>query len=192
MLRLGLPAIAGLAIFALIASLVISATRSPSIDLRSARVEDGKLIMDNPVLNGTDENNRPYRLTAIRAIQDASDPTRIVLESIDAILPVSDTAKAKLIAGGGEYDASAKTLKLADSVSVDTDEGMKIRLLDADIDINAGTLNTLNPVEVDTGQALLTAESMQVQDRGRKIVFESRVRVTLYPQAAKDEQEQGR
>jgi lipopolysaccharide export system protein LptC len=192
MLRLGLPAVAGIAILVLIASLVVSATRSPSIDLRSAQIVDGKLIMNNPVLNGTDESNRPYRLTAARAIQDASDPTRIQLESIDAVLPLSDKANAKLLAGGGEYDASAKTLKLADSVSVDTDDGMKLRLVDADIDINAGTLNTLNPVEVDTGQALLTAESMQVEDGGKKIVFESRVRVTIYPQAAGQEAEKAR
>ncbi len=191
-LRIGLPAIAAAAIAVLVASLVISASRAPSIDLRSARVVDGKLVMDNPVLNGTDENRRPYRLTAKRAVQDAANPARIELESIDAVLSVSDSAKAKVLAGGGLYDASAKTLSLADLVTVDTEDGMHIRLQDADINIDAGTLITLNPVEVSSGRSVVTAESMRVEDRGKKIVFESRVRMTLYPQTEDKSRESGK
>jgi lipopolysaccharide export system protein LptC len=181
LLRIGLPSVAATAIVALVAALVVSASRAPSIDLQAARLENGKLVMDNPVLSGSDDDQRPYRLTAHRAVQDAANPARVSLEAIDAVLSISDKSQAKIVAGAGIYDISEKTLNLSGSVSVDTDDGMRIRLQDADIDIAAGTLNTLNPVEVEMPEAVVTAESMRVDNRDKTIVFESRVRVTLYP-----------
>ena len=66
-------------------------------------------------------------------------------------------------------------------VAVDTQDGMHLRLFDADIDIERGVMKTSQPVEVDTPQARITADSLRVEDKGKTIVFETRVRMTLRP-----------
>ena len=181
LLKIGLPAFAVLTVIVLLAAPFISGMSLPSVDIGPTKIEDGKLVMDNPKLKGTDSNQRPYDLTASKAIQDADHPTRITLEKINARLPMSDTAFARVTAGTGIYDADEKTLRLGDAVAVDTEDGMSIRLQDAAIDIASGKLSTQNPVAVDTGRAYVSAETLSVEDKGSRIVFQDRVRMTIRP-----------
>jgi lipopolysaccharide export system protein LptC len=180
-LKFGLPVFAALAVVGIVGAFFWSAASLPSINLGATKIEDGKLVMDNPQLNGFDQKKRPYSLAARKAIQDATHPTRITLEEITASLPM-DTGVAKVVAGNGFYDADAQTLKLGGSVSLDTEDGMSIRLDDADIDIGAGEMKTVNTVMVDTGRAVVNALGLTVEDKGARIVFESRVRMTIRPE----------
>lgn len=180
-LKRTLPAAGIFAILAIVASLFLSGAELPSVNLGSARIEDGKLVMDAARLTGTDDSNRPYDLKAERAIQDAETPSRIALEGISAKLPMEDTVFAHVTAGNGLYDAEAKTLSLGGVVAVDTDNGMSIRMNDADIDIDSGNLRTTSPVEVDTGRANVKSESLIVENNGKTIIFENRVRMVIQP-----------
>ncbi len=186
MLKVGLPAFAALTMVVILGTLFFAGSKLPSVDIGSTKIEDGKLVMDNPHLNGTDSNQRPYDLSADRAIQDADQPTRIMLEKIKARLPMTDTSFASVTAGTGIYDADGKTLRLGDAVAVDTEDGMSIRMEDAAIDIESGTMSTQNPVSVDTGRAFVSAETLLVEDKGDKIVFENRVRMTIRPPSGDD------
>lgn len=180
-LRKALPVAGVLTIVMIATVLAYTMFAGPSIDLGQARFEDGKLVMRNPELNGTDQNARPYNLSADKAIQDSDQPSRIELQGIKAKLPMTDTEFAAVNAGNGLYDADAKTLLLGGKVAVDTDNGMIIRMEDADIDIESGRMQTRNPVSVDTGRARVTAEALTVSENGKVIVFENRVRMTLMP-----------
>ncbi|MEC9344208.1 MAG: hypothetical protein VYD64_10235 [Pseudomonadota bacterium] len=104
-LKIGLPVFAALALVAMLAIPFISGSSLPSVSIGSTKIENGMLVMDNPRLNGTDANERPYQLTARKAIQDASRPTHITLEEISARLPMSDTSFASVTAGTGIFDA---------------------------------------------------------------------------------------
>ncbi len=142
---------------------------------------DGKLVMNNPRIAGTDSQERPYSLTAVRAVQNAQKPTQVTLEQITGNLAIDDTNSADVTAGIGVYDSIAKTLELSGNVAVDTKDGMALRLEGASIDIGAGTLSTDKPVSIDTGRAKITANSLTVSDKGKKIVFENKVRMTILP-----------
>jgi lipopolysaccharide export system protein LptC len=178
-LRIGLPVAAAGIAAAILASLVYSSNRRPSIDIAAIRIENGRLAMDSPELAGVDANKRPYRLKAARALQDAANPARVALDAIEATLPFNDQGNARIVAGNGLYDATAKTLALGGNIEVDTEDGIRLRLVDANIDIDKGAMNTAKPVEVDTGTALVTADTLRVEDKGKTIVFENRVRMTL-------------
>ena len=56
----------------IIAAYLYSLFSLPAIDPGEARIADGKLVMNNPKISGADSNNRPYTLTAVRAVQDAA------------------------------------------------------------------------------------------------------------------------
>lgn len=180
-LKLALPLGGAAAIVLMIVAFVVTQFALPKVQIETARIEDGKLVMANPRLAGSDNNDRPYSLTAERAIQDAAQPTRITLEQISATLPVDGTNAAAITAGLGVYDADAKTLTLSGKVAVDMKDGTTIRLEDASIDIEKGRLTTDSPVAIDAGRAKVTADSLVVEDRGKSIVFERRVRMTLMP-----------
>jgi lipopolysaccharide export system protein LptC len=180
-LRRLLPIAGFVAIVAILVSLFISNSQWSGAELGGARIEAGKLVMDSPSLTGTDSNKRPYSLHANRAIQDTDNPERIALEGIEARLPMDDINFATVSAGNGIYDADKRTLLLGGNIVVNTDDGMHIRMQDAHIDIESGAMRTRNPVEVDTGEAHISAHAMTVEDGGKTIIFEDRVRMTVQP-----------
>jgi lipopolysaccharide export system protein LptC len=180
-LKLALPLGGSLTIVLIIAAYVYSQLALPSIDPGEAQIVDGKLVMNNPKIAGTDSKNRPYNLTAVRAVQDAQRPTRITLETIEGNLTIDDKNSAAVTAGVGIYDSVAKTLDLSGKVAVDTKDGMSLRMEGASIDIESGRLVTKEPVLIDTGRARISAQSLTVEDKGNRIIFENRVRMTLMP-----------
>lgn len=180
-LKFALPLGGGLTLAIVAIAYFVSLTVLPDIDLGDTSIEEGKLVMNNPTLAGTDGNGRPYSLSAERATQDADNPARITLVNILAKMPVGDSGVAQISAATGVYDTAGKTLDLGGAISVDMDDGVTIRLQDASIDIAEGRLSTGKPVVVDTGRARVSADSLTVEDRGKKIVFENRVQMTLQP-----------
>ena len=182
-LKLGLPLGAAIVIFGIAGVTLLSNSGLPDVEIGDTTVKDGKLVMSNPRLDGTDQQNRPYNLTADKAVQDSAKLSRISLEAIVGKLPISNDGFAAVRAGTGVYDADAKTLELGGNVSVDTDDGMSIRLEDAQIDIGSGSIKSARPVEVDTGNANIKAQSLSVSDKGKTIVFTGSVHMTIQPQS---------
>ena len=185
-LKIAMPVVAGLIILGIVAALVIRHFFLPDIDLGAITVHDGKLVMENPNLNGFDKNKRPFKLSADQAIQDADQPKRVELVKISATLPIDGDISADVLAGNGVYDAEAKTLLLTKQVYVKTTDGMKIDLEDADIDIANGVLNTQNPVFASSPQADISADSLSVEESGDRIVFEGTVRMILRPKELRE------
>lgn len=185
-----LPVIAVLVIISIAGALVVQQMFIPDIDIAEIKVDDGKLVMENPKLNGVDENRRPYKLSANRAIQDAANPSVVELQEIIAQLPMDETVSADVVAGNGVYDADAKTLILKEAVSVQTSDGMKLNLLDADVDIANGSLVTKSPIQATSPQADISSASLLVENGGERLVFEGNVKMTLRPKELKNKQEQ--
>lgn len=158
---------------------------APTIQVQSTSFDDGNMVMKNPVLKGVDKANRPYELTAVEAIQNAKKLMQIELNQISANIPMDEKTYAKITAGNGFYDSEAKTLVLGGEVDIITDNGMRIRLQDADIDIGAGNMFTNNPVIMNSAQAKIKADSVAIEDNGESIIFNKNVKMTLFPNKIK-------
>ena len=180
-LRILLPLTAIAIILILFGAYFWSQASVPDLKIKSTAIVDSKMVMKNPELNGVDKDNRPYNLSAREAITDPVKPRQVELLGIDANVPMEEGLFAKILAGTGFYDADAKLLNLGGEVDVKTDNGMTMNLQDADIDIGAGSLQTSNPVLITTQQAKISADRMRVEGNGKSVVFESRVKMTLYP-----------
>ena len=59
-------------------------------------LQDGKLIMSDPVLTGQNGTGGVYRVTAQRAIQSLSNPNDVRLENIKGSFPLSGGKVARL------------------------------------------------------------------------------------------------
>ena len=155
------------------------------VGIESVVVRDGKLVMQNPVMSGQSSDARPYTMRAARAVQDLSVPDVIVLEDIVADLPAPNSANAVLNAASGTLNKAAQTIMFDQPLSVTTEDGMKVQLQSADVDMANGGLVTDAPVSISTGDASVVAQSMQMTDKGRIIIFKDKVRMTINPSALK-------
>ena len=179
-LKIALPVIAG---FVLLGIFLTSAFRlflEKNQPFDRISIVDGKLVMENPHLDGEDGRGRPYTIRADKAVQDTSDPEKVSLESIIALLPFEENSSMRIKAGNGVYDANARHLSLGGDIRVKTDEGLYIMLQDADIDLKKGTLLTLKPVFAVSPKIEISALNLMVEDEGSTIVFEGEVSLTLY------------
>lgn len=150
-----------------------------SVSLAGSGVRDGKLVMANPKLEGFTRDNLPYSMTAARAIQDIAGDAPIMLEGIDARLPLDATTFASVDAASGLYDEAGGTLDITSDMTVTTTDGLVARLRSASIDIDSGSLVTSDPVDVTMPDAHIAADSMQVSENGKVFVFDRRVKVTM-------------
>lgn len=150
------------------------------IDLRSLAIEDGRLVMTDPKLDGlTGSNGRPYSMTATRAVQDIGMSGRIDLEGIDARLPVDESGWMSVSAASGVFDREANRLAIDSELTMTSDDGMKAVLQSAVVDIASGSLDTADPVDISLEGAHISADSMSVRDKGAVLVFKDRVRMTI-------------
>lgn len=141
--------------------------------------ESGKLVMTSPHLNGYTKDNRPYSMTASKATQDAKNSGAIALEGILAELPVGEKGVAKVEATSGVYDNANGRLQLDKDFTVTTDDGLRAVLRSADVNLKSGQITTDKPVDIRSGNTHILADSMQVKDNGKVLIFENKVRMTV-------------
>lgn len=176
-----LPISAFIIIAMVIAAFVFRTVVPVNITIGKTGVENGKLVMNNPNLNGFDAKKRPFSLKADRAIQSVEDPTQVELENIVAKLPLADKLFADVVAANGSFDANSKNLELGGGILINTNDGMKMELSDAYIDVNAGTMKTHRPIAFTSDKASISAQSLEIHDNGDRVIFETDVKLVLNP-----------
>src|SRR5690606_9602428 len=113
LLKLTLPTSAALIALAFPIYSYMVAPATVAVDADSSAVSDGKLVMANPKLEGVTQQDRPYTMTAQRAIQDVTKDGIVEFESIDARLPMGAEASVKVLADAGVYDSNQNTVRLS-------------------------------------------------------------------------------
>lgn len=184
-----LPAIALVMATAFLAQSYFAAPAIVDMTSVATSVVDGKRIMANPKLEGYTRENRPYSMTAARAVQDIADESRVALEKIGAKLPISADNWAVIDAATGLFDRNNNTLTLDSEITVTTHDGMVARLKSAQLDIGAGNLTTDQPVEITLNGANITSDTMSVTENGKVLTFEKRVRVNIEPDKMRSAQQ---
>ncbi|MHB2267198.1 LPS export ABC transporter periplasmic protein LptC [Aliihoeflea sp. PC F10.4] len=162
-----------------IAAIYISSPGSLGFQLGSTSVENGRLVMQDPKLDGFTSDNRAYSMTASRASQLIGDGNRIDLEGIDARLPLDADDWITVTAETGTFDRAANRLEVTSPMRARTEKGIDARFQSASVDISSGTLETSDPVEIDLDGTRVSADSMQIIDDGTIMIFENRVRMRI-------------
>lgn len=163
------------------AAILFSVSLPEGVSVERIGIAGGKLVMDKPDLNGFDKNNRPFEVRAATATQDLKNPAIIQLKEIDARLPLSESTFADVDALTGIYDRDNERLQLNKDIRVKNSDGLEILLEKADIDMKSGTLVSDRPVSVKSGRTQVRSDRLEVQDNGKLIIFEHRVRMVIEP-----------
>lgn len=189
LLKIALPVLGVVMAAAFFGYSYVVTPASISVTAEGAAYSDGKLVMANPKLDGFTNGDRPYNMTADRAIQDLASESVIELEGIDATLPVDADNWATVIAPKGTYDRTMNTLDITDGMTIKTADGMLATLKSARLDIEKGDMTTNDPVDIQLQGAKITSDSMTILENGKVMIFEKRVRMNIDPQRLKTAQQ---
>lgn len=178
-MKIGLPlaALFGVGFFS--AATVFSRSSTPIVTSSPVVMNDGRIVMANPKLEGFTSDNRPYKMVAERAIQQSATSPLVELEKISAEFPFGKDAVAKLEADTGTFDNAAKMLNLSDDIMLVSSDGMRAKLSSASINTGTSDLVTDKPVDIVTQGSHITADRMSTAQGGKIIIFENHVRLNI-------------
>lgn len=156
---------------------------SIAFDLPATTLVDGKLVMANPNLDGFTKDERPFRVTALRAIQDLAAQDALELDQLAADVELEGGQSARLTSPKGIFNSNSNKLVLPQEALLTTSDGMRATMGQADIDIQTGSVSATSSVKIVNAESTITANAMQIDDSGKRIFFEDNVRLVLEPKA---------
>lgn len=149
----------------------------------SAETDAGEPIrnfeMANPRYVGTDDEGRPFQLTARRARQTELGANEVSLEDPRARVSLDSGNFLYVTAQNGEYRQQERVLVLTGDVNFFHDGGYTFKTERAEIDMSNNTAHGNRPVIATGPKGTLEAEGFRVTDRGQTVVFTGRSRVRL-------------
>ena len=150
-----------------------------NIKIEGARIEDGKVVMEKPAISGRNSDGVSYSMTAARALQEILNPDRITLQDIKAAVPVNADLIARVVASEGLFNRGTNMLDLTAPFTIVMSSGLEASFQSALLDIDAGKMESQDPVSIRTQQASIVAQTLKMTDKGRTITFEGKVRVNV-------------
>ncbi len=178
-LRILLPVAACAISLIFIGVSVVRAYLPDDISVENAKIEDGKIVMERPAIAGRNDDGINYSMTAARALQDIQNPNMITLEDLEAAVPIDEETIARVVATEGIFDRGTDRMQLTAPFDVNLSNGITAKFQSAKLDVLAGTLETDEPIVINTEQASVVAQSLKITDKGRTITFSGQVRVDI-------------
>ena len=188
LLRFVLPTSLVAVVIVFIASVILeSVPEFADFSFDSLKITDGALIMEGPRLSGMDRNARDYTLAADQASQTIGQTDIVNLDGINAIMTVDQDTSVRILSTKGTFNQATESLYLFDGVNVSTNTGYQVRLVDATVDLSAGTVDSDEPVAVDMLNGTLQATGVTIVDRGNVVTFKGRINMVLQLHGSEDE-----
>lgn len=138
----------------------------------------GRNELINPRYESHDQKNRPFVVTAARAVQSMRDPQAVILESPAAEIAVRDGRSVTLHAAQGAYRQKAEKLFLNEAVSI-TYDGYMLDLDKALIDLKAYNAWSDQPVHGQGPAGTLEASGLELNGIKGVLVFTGPIRLVL-------------
>ena len=154
-------------------------------------LEGSGIKMLNPKLSGLDDNNQRFEVNARSAVQDRENPGHVTLDGIQARMVLQDGGWVNVQANGGEFRSEESRLTLVDDIEVTMSSGYVAKLNGADVDFKNGSLVTTNPVLVFMNAGIISANAMEILEKGARVRFTERATMTINGDPADLAQELG-
>lgn len=178
-MRLALP-LAALAIAAIVFSW--SGPRE-SLLTRTAPVEFKKTIGKNelvsPRFENTDAENRPYTMTAERAVQDETDGNIVILENPKADMQMEDNHWIAMEATEGIFQQEERKLLLRGNVRLFRDGGYQLETPELHLDIANSTALSEKDVHGQGPEGTLEAKGLQGDNIKGTLIFKGPAKLVL-------------
>ncbi len=181
-LKLMLPALA-VAVVTLVLAWPQLMPDEKKFRLTTSRVtvtEAEQLRMVQPRFVGTDEQMRPYMVTADEARQARGTSSDVQLDAPKGDFTDSDGAWMQLAARAGVYRRGEETLRLTGDVILFHDSGAEFHTESALIDLKANRAEGDRPVRVQSPNGDIAAEGgFRLLDKGGRVEFLGKSKVVI-------------
>lgn len=137
--------------------------------------------VDNARYMGTDENRRPYTITADLARIDDKIDGLVRLETPKADLTLENGTWLVLTANKGRFFEGRQHLELEGNVNLFHDTGYEIATEHLNIDLKTNVAQSTAPVVGHGPFGVLNSAGLKLIDRGRIIYFTGPAKLVLYP-----------
>ena len=178
-LKVILPLLALAISLAFIAVSIVLTSLPENIKVGGVKIENGKIVMEKPAVSGRNADGINYTMLAERALQDIKDPDQITLQTIKASVPVSSDVLASIAAIEALYNRAQDNLVLTQPFTINLSSGIDAKFQSATLDVKGGRMESKTPVSIATKSASILAESMKMTDKGRTIIFDGKVKVSI-------------
>ena len=142
--------------------------------------------MAKPRYVGKTKRSEPYEVTASSAFLDPSDPDRIHLDHLQAVLERNGEHSAgravHLRADEGVYLRKQDMLELDGDLELTFGDGYRFTTESAHVDFGLGRVAGAEPVNGEGPVGALAADGFDIVDGGRLLRFQGRVQVTILPE----------
>ncbi len=138
---------------------------------------ENDLAMINPRLTVADAQGNPFVITAKEAVQDANNPKRVMLKTIEAEMNTPQ-GWANARAGHGVVDMSAQTMSL-DGFALFTDNGYELHTSAAAFDLKGGTVRGQQEVTGQGPMGAMRADTFQYDRNAGLLTLAGRVSMTM-------------
>ena len=142
-------------------------------------VQGSKITMELPRIAGFTRDARAYELNAETAVQDITKPELVELLNLRAKMELQDKDMVQLTANSGTYNTKADKIILRDQVVVTSQQGYKVLMREAAVEMKKGNVISELPVEITLPNGLLKANRMEIIDSGDVMRFERGVVLDL-------------
>ncbi len=139
------------------------------------------LGMERARYTGLDRRQQPFVVTAGSVTPAGKDLDRVLLTDLQADMTLANGAWASLLATSGTFDRTLRTLELSGAVDIYADNGLELHTHGAFVDIGNGTAVGKTLVNGQGSFGLLRATGFEIRDRGERLLFSGRVKLTIYP-----------
>jgi lipopolysaccharide export system protein LptC len=133
---------------------------------------------------GTDEQNRPYVLTAAAARQMSSGSDLIALETPKGEMSLQDGNQVALAAQAGAYYQKAQMLDLFGHVTMTRSDGYVVETEEARINLKTGSAEGNKAVSGHGPAGTLRSDGFRIIDRGDTVIFTGKARLVIDSQSA--------
>lgn len=161
--------------------------RDEGLKLSFADIEAGTttetVYLTNARYFGTDDEDRPFSLTAREVFQEFPDSEEVRFTAPRADITLANGDRMGLEAELGTLLRNSETLVLEGGVDIRSEDGYRFFTPRAEIDLRASTAHGNAPVEGNGPLGSLNADSFELDQANRTYRFEGRVRLVLYPKA---------
>lgn len=138
------------------------------------------LTMVKPRLAGSDSKGNPYVITADRAVQDAHNPKRAVLNNMEADLSLDKGNWINARAKAGLVDMSTGQLELYDGIDVYTATGYELHSRSASANLKQSVIHGHEPVTGQGPDGTLRADEFHADRATGILTLSGHVQMTLF------------
>ncbi|MBX9925415.1 MAG: LPS export ABC transporter periplasmic protein LptC [Hyphomicrobiaceae bacterium] len=182
LMRMALPVAAAGVVVLYVGQVMVATRLAGTIDRSKPGITVSReLTMDRPRFDGATKDGGTFLVTAVSAIPDLPDTTRIKLNGIAGELFDVRKQRTDIAAAKGLYDTKANRLDLSGGITVLTAAGMKADLETATILTKDGTLKSDRPARVTGPQGTIRSDTLDLDQKAKRIGFIGGVVAALTP-----------